>query len=521
LSAPASTVASGELAATTAPLTAASVAGEDGTLSMLLALVSAWWTDLITYLSFDPSLLTAPDMVARLLLQAALLVGSAFFSGSETALFSLSRLDLQQLRRRHHPRIDALQALLDQPRRLIISVLCGNQLINIAAIANMTGLLVTLYGEERAGVINIIIMVPLLLLLGEVTPKTIAMSNPVGVSAGLVAAPMSLWVRLITPLRAVLRIASDRITTLIVGHEKAPENILQIDEFRSLVDEVAKEGELQASERTLIYHLLDAGATEIVEIMTPRTRMAFIEADTPLPEALEQFRALRHTRVPVYRGQLDHLVGFLHLEDVLPLLLDKPDLSDLTLEGLLRPLVVAPPTKRVDEMFDFFQAKNTRAALVIDEFGGVEGIVTMRDVLTFIFGHLSGEAKGQALYAERDENLYEVPGDMKLTDFNDLTNFGIWDPRMTTIAGVAFRHLDRLPKVGDQVPVEDCTIRIMDMDGLRIARVRVSRGPSTNGNPVEPSAEGPPNATDQPPPPATDPANPNQPKPDQHEKPSP
>ncbi len=459
-------------------------------LPWLLGLFEHWWLDLSAYFAFDPALLGTPDMLARILLQVALLFGSAFFSGSETALFSLSRLDLQQLRRRQHRHIDTLQALLDQPRRLIISVLCGNQLINIAAVANMTGILVTLYDDERAGVINVLIMVPLLLLFGEVTPKTVAISNPVRVSADLVAAPMALWVRIVTPLRVVLRVVSDRVTTWFVGHEKAPENILQIDEFRSLVDEVANDGEIHASERTLIYHLLDAGATEIVEIMTPRTRMAFIDGDSALTDALERFRALRHSRVPVYRGQVDNLVGFLHLEDVLPLVLDKPDLSDKRLDDLLRPLVVAPPTKRVDEMFDFFQANQTRAALVIDEFGGVEGIVSIRDVLTFIFGHLSGEAKGQALYHERDENVYEVPGDMKLTDFQDLTNFGISDPRMTTVAGVAFRHLDRLPRVGDRVNVEDCTLEVLQLDGLRIAQVRVSRGPITE----EPKPDPPPEA---------------------------
>jgi putative hemolysin len=452
-------------------------ADPNGFLAELLALPVQWWADVQAYFAFDPTHLTDPEMMARIALQVLLLFGSAFFAGSETALFSLSRLDLQQLRRRHHPRVATLQALLDQPRRLIISVLCGNQIVNIAAVANMTGILITLYGEERGAVINVILMVPMLLLLGEVTPKTIAMSNPVGVSAGIVAAPMTLWVRLITPLRVVLRVVSDRVTTWIVGPEKAPENILQIDEFRTIVDEVANEGELHASERTLIYHLLDAGATEIVEIMTPRTRVAFIDGDSPLPDALERFQALRHSRVPVFRTRTDHLIGMLHLEDVLPLVLDKADLSERRLEDLLRPLVVAPPTKRVDEMFDFFQANNTRAAIVIDEFGGVEGIVTIRDVLTFIFGHLSGETMGQALYHERDENLYEVPGEMKLTDFNDLTNFGIWDPRMTTIAGVAFRHLDRLPRVGDSVTVEDCTIKVLAMEGQRIARVRVSRGP--------------------------------------------
>ncbi len=455
-------------------------------LPRLLAFTAQWWADFAGYFAFDPALLSTPDMLARLMLQLALLFGSAFFSGSETALFSLSRLDLQQLRRLQHPHIDRLQALLDQPRRLIISVLCGNQLINIAAVANMTGILVTLYGDERAGVINVFVMVPVLLLFGEVTPKTIAISNPVRVSANLVAPLMTLWVRLVTPLRALLRLVSDNVTTWFVGHEKAPENILQIDEFRTLVDEVANDGEIQASERTLIYHLLDAGATEIVEIMTPRTRMAFIDGDSTLTEALERFRALRHSRVPVFRGQIDHLIGFLHLEDVLPLVLDAPDLSNKQLDDLLRPLVVAPPTKRVDEMFDFFQANQTQAALVIDEFGGVEGIVTIRDVLTFIFGHLSGEAKGQALYHERDENVYDVPGDMKLTDFQNLTNFGIWDPRMTTIAGVAFRHLDRLPRVGDRVSIEDCTLEVLQLEGLRIAQVRVSRGRASQDSRPEP-----------------------------------
>jgi CBS domain containing-hemolysin-like protein len=458
---------------------------------------TALWAGLTDYLSFDPALLQDPEMLLRLVLQATLLVGSAFFSGSETALFSLSRLDLQQLRRRQHSRISTLLELLDQPRRLIISVLCGNELINIAAVANMTGILVMLYGEQRAGVISVAVMVPALLLLGEITPKTIAVSNPVRVSAGVVAAPMALWVRLITPLRYLLRGVSDRVTTWIVGAEKGRENILQLDEFRSIVDEVAAEGELHATERTLIYHLLDAGATEIVEIMTPRTRMAFIDADAPVGDILERFRVLRHSRVPLYRGHHDNLIGFLHLEEVLPLVVEERDPGEVDVADITRPLVAVPPTKRVDEMFDFFQAHNARAAVVLDEFGGVGGIVTMRDVLTFIFGHLSGEVKGQALYEERDENVYEVPGDMKLTDFNDLTNFGIWDPRMTTIAGVAFRLLDRLPREGDQVVHEGFSIKVLEMEGQRIARVRVSRGEDAGESEAPPAPEadaGPPPA---------------------------
>jgi len=198
--------------------------------------------------------------------------------------------------------------------------------------------------------------------------------------------------------------------------------------------------------------------------------------DMSVPEMVEQFKLYRHPRVPVFRVNRDNLVGFVHAEDVLRMVLSGEDLSAMSVEDFMHPPVVAPLTKKVDEMFDFFQAHNARAAVVLNEFGGVEGFVTMRDVLNFIFEETTGSMQGQEHYEERDENVYEVPGQMKLTDFNNLTNFGIEDPRMTTIGGVAFRLLDRLPKVGDEVTMEGLRMRVLEMDVHRIARIRVQRG---------------------------------------------
>ncbi len=434
------------------------------------------WDATVAFFAFDAARLLAPGMIAALILQFLLFFFSAFFSGSETALFSLSRLDLQKLRRDRHPRSDVLHALLDQPRRLIISILCGNELVNIAATANLAGILVNLYGPERAGWINVLVMFPLLLLLGEVTPKTIAVSNPLKISANVVAGPLSVWVRMVMPLRRVVRIAADQITTWIVGKELAPENILQVDEFRTLLADVAEEGVLDATERVLIDNLLEAGETEIIEIMTPRTRVKFLKDDMSVPQIVERFREIKHPRVPVCHEQHDALVGFIHAEDILRLVLDNADLDTLALEQIMHPPVVVPPTKYVDEMFDFFQNNNARAAAVINEFGGVEGFITMRDTINFIFGEISEGVAGQELYEERDENVFEVRGDMKLTDFDDLTNFGIEDPRMTTIGGVVFRYLDRLPKVGDLVAMDGYVATVLEMDGHRLARVRVAKG---------------------------------------------
>lgn len=416
-------------------------------------------------------------MIVRIIVQVVLLACSAFFSSSETALFSLSRLDLQQLRREKNPRAEIIHEMLDQPRRLIISILSGNELTNIAASINMAGILVTLYGGANAGWINLIVMVPLLLLVGEVTPKTIAVSNPVRYSSRIVAAPLKLWINLISPLIWVIRGIADRITTLFVGEIKTADNILQVDEFLTLVEQVSQEGVLDATERALIYNLLEAGETEIVEVMTPRTQMAFINIDMPFPEVVEKFITYRHPRVPVFRTHRDNLVGFLHAEDILRLKLDGADFTSMTIEDVMHPPVVVPLTKKVDEMFDFFQQHRVRAAACLNEFGGVDGFITMRGVLSFIFGDISGGTAATAgLYAEQDHNIYEVPGEMRLTDFDDLTNFGIEDPRMTTVAGVAFRQLDRLPKVGDRVELDDIILEVLEMDEHRIARVRVGKG---------------------------------------------
>jgi len=178
----------------------------------------------------------------------------------------------------------------------------------------------------------------------------------------------------------------------------------------------------------------------------------------------------------VCREHHDNLVGFIHAEDILRLVLDRVDLSTLSLDQIMHPPVVVPPTKYVDEMFDFFQTNRVRAAAVLNEFGGVEGFITMRDIVSFIFGEVSEGVTGQELYEERDENVYVVPGDMKLTDFNDLTNFGVEDPRMTTIGGVVFRFLDRLPDVGDQVAMDGLIATVLEMEGHRLARVRVAKG---------------------------------------------
>lgn len=418
---------------------------------------------------------TDVEIFLRVLFQVMLLSASAIFSGSETALFSLSRIDLQTLRQKRNKHSESIHAMLDEPRRLIISILCGNELVNIASAVNMTAILLIFFGDQDIGWINIVIMVPLLLLIGEVTPKTIAVSLPVKFATRVTARFLPRWIILITPFREAVRLVSDRITTFVVGDDVDRENILQRDEFRTLLEAGEETGIIDATERVLIDNLLEAAETEISRVMTPSLRIYFLDASLEVPELIQKFREYEHPRVPVYKGHWDNVIGFIHSEDILRLVHSEVDLSQVTLDMILKPAHFVPPTKKVDEMFDYFQAHNTRVAIILGEYGEVHGIVTMKDVVTFIFGEISGKMAGQEYYLEEDENSYIVPGDMRLIDFYNLTNFDIEDPVMSTIGGVAFRGFDRLPKVGDTVSYEGYQFAVVEMHGLRISKLQVSR----------------------------------------------
>ncbi len=420
------------------------------------------------------------ELFARILLQVVLLVSSAVFSGSETAMFSLSRIDLQKLRQTRHKDSESIHAMLDEPRRLIISILCGNELVNIASAVNMAGILLLVFGGQDVVWLNILIMVPLLLLIGEVTPKTIAVSYPIKFSTRITTKILPRWLIFITPLREAVRVVADRITTMVVGDVVDRENILQPDELRTLLEEGEKTGIIDATERVLIDNVLEASETDISRIMTPGPRIMFLDADLPAPELIEQFRRHRHPRIPVYQGHWDNVIGFIRSEDILKLVRSGSDLSRVTLDMILKPAHYVPPTKKVDEMFDYFQAHNTRAAIILGEYGEVSGIVTMKDVLKFIFGEITGKMVGQEHYKEDDENSYIVPGDMRLTDFYNLTNFDIEDTVMSTIGGVAFRLFDRLPEPGDQITHEGFRFIVKQRSGLRISQLQVQKVSSSD-----------------------------------------
>ena len=322
----------------------------------------------------------------ELVLFVVLMGLSGFFSSSETSLFSLSRFQLEQMRRDGNPRVHLIERLLSQPRRLIVTILIGNEFVNVAASALSAAIVIELMGAENK-LVNLFVMVPILLLVGEITPKTLAIRNNT-VFAGFLSRPIEMFALLITPLRRAVRSVADRVTTLIVGSERSRSNIVTEDMVRTLAKEAVGEGVLDPVEAQYINRIFDLGNKTIAEVMTPRSRIFFLPADMPLSMMVRQLHRTRRTKVPVYDGNRDTILGLLYARDLLGLDTAVLEAEPGGLQRLLRKPSYVPDSQPAADLFHQFRQRRLSTALAVDENGAVTGLITMEDLLECIFGDL-------------------------------------------------------------------------------------------------------------------------------------
>jgi putative hemolysin len=322
----------------------------------------------------------------ELVLFLGLLGLSGFFSSSETSLFSLSRAQLEQMRRDGNARVQLIERLLSEPRRLIVTILIGNEFVNVAASALSAVIVIELLGAENK-LVNLFVMVPVLLLVGEITPKTLAIRNNT-VFAVFLSRPIELFARLITPLRHAVRAVADGVTTLLVGSERSRSNIITEDMVRTLAKEAVGEGVLDPVEAQYINRIFDLGNKRVAEVMTPQSRIFFLHADMPLPAMVRQLQRTRHTKVPVCDGSGDHILGILYARDLLGVDTAAVARTPDGLQRLLRAPCHVRESDPADEVFHLFRQRRLSLALVINESGAVTGLISMEDLLECIFGDL-------------------------------------------------------------------------------------------------------------------------------------
>lgn len=418
----------------------------------------------------------------QLALFAVMMGLSAFFSSSETSLFSLSNVQLEQMRRDRHPRVDLIQRLLSEPRRLIITILIGNELVNVTASVISAAVLIKLMGAENKWV-NLLVMVPVLLLFGEITPKAMAIRHNVAF-AGFESKLIDAFARMTKPVRWVVRKIADRIITLFIGKERSRGNIITEDMVRVLAREALGEGALDRLEAQYIEQIFDFGNKTLDDVMTPRSDIFFLSLDTPIKQIVKELCATRHTKVPVYREDKDNIAGVLHARDLLGTDIGGASQYPQTLLGLLREPYFVPETKPAADLFHTFRERRLSVALAVDEYGGITGLVTMEDLLECIFGEIHSPSDEQHDISVKDSNKgrYTVEASMPILDFNREMGSDLSDTWGETIGGLVLHHYGELPPEGAGIEIEGFRFVILSVEENRIKTLQFDKTPDEEGS---------------------------------------
>ncbi len=409
--------------------------------------------------------------VWQLIAQLALLIGSAFFSGSETALFSLSRSQIIRLRN-GGPAARAAAALMAKPRKLLSTLLLGNMIVN-TTFASIAAVLV--FDLEAAGApawaggaISLGLLLALI-LLGEVSPKFIAMAlgERVAVLAG---PPLVLIQRVLAPLLWFLQNAIvlplTRIATPSAGASRVTDVTTQ--ELRALLNLSARRGILDHDANTLLQEILELKDIHVGDIMVPRVDMIAFDVNRPRAELLELFRKTRLRRVPAYDGNIDEMLGLVHAKRVV--------LSpDLPIRSLVTKASFVPLLANLERVLVQFRVTRTQLAIVVDEYGGTAGMVTLEDVLEEIVGDIPDPHQTNHIQAVQrlSDHEYLIAGNLAIHEWPDFLKIRLPSRRISTIGGFVLSLLGHIPRLGEQATYRNLRFTVESMHGRRIDRLRL------------------------------------------------
>lgn len=404
----------------------------------------------------------------RILALFLLLLLSGFFSGSETAFTSLDRLRLRFLQQKQRPGADRLAELVDNPDRLLSGVLVGNNLVNIATSVIATGLFLEMFGKQGEW-LTILILTPILLIFAEVCPKTYAAQYPERFSF-LVLRPMRLALLLLAPIIRIVVFVTTGLTRFMRKHEREGLFVSE-DGIKALIEAGEESGVVAAEQRRMLHGVFELSETRVRDVMIPRTEVVGIDVTSDFASVLAAVRQARHSRFPVYRENLDNIVGVLHTKNVLDYIGRPEDFS--LLEASRKPYFV-PESKRIGVLLQNFLKKREHLAIVVDEYGGMEGIVTLEDVVEEIVGDIHDEYDiAEVEFRELAPGHYLIDAAMPLREVNRRLGLNFPEDQVTTLAGHLLQLTGKIPVEGDCCDEGAIRFRVRRMEDRRIEEIEV------------------------------------------------
>lgn len=399
---------------------------------------------------------------------AGLLALSGFFSGSEIALFSLSTPRLRELAKGSTPSERTLARLMESPRRVLVTILLGNLVVNTLASALASAAVIRATGSAGLGVVvATVAMTFLLLVVGEIAPKTVAYRNAEAV-ARFVARPL-LWLgRVLAPVRWLFL----RATDLVVGEERRPDDRVDLAEAEAMLRMAHAEGEVETHERDLVLGVLELGSSPVGDVMTPRLEIFALPGGMRAGDARGILREAGFSKAPLAGEGPDALDGFVTAVDLLRAA------DDAELRSLARPAAWVPEVKPALELLEEFRTTGSRLAFVVDEYGHLSGLVTLTDLLEEISGELIERADvPKVLYQRLEGNRVSVPGRMEIRFFNEQFGTALESEENETMAGLVLERLGRVPAAGESFVLDGLAVRVARAEPHRIVTLEITLRP--------------------------------------------
>lgn len=415
-------------------------------------------------------------MLYRIILMTALLLLSAIFSSSETALTSMNIGRIRQLKDKNSEGADLLKRLKKRMNSILATILIGNNLVNIAATAILTQLISEYFPDKSSAMITTLIMTVLILVFGEITPKTYAAQDPELVALR-VAKPLEVLSYIFKPILLILEKITNFIIRLFGGKITNNVPFVTEEEIKSLVDIGEEEGILEQQAKEMINRVFDIDDITVTEVMIPRMDIIALSEDSTVEKALQKIISYGHSRIPVYNDTIDNITGLLYAKDILPYIyLDREAYKNNSIKKLIRPAFYIPETKKVNILLKELQSNKIHMAIVLDEYGGTEGLVTIEDILEEIVGDILDEYDSEIDMIEKvDDNVYIAKAEVSLVEINNIFKVALPDDDFDSLGGFVFNALGRLPLQGDKITYEDLTLNVKKISKRRIKLIEITK----------------------------------------------
>lgn len=403
----------------------------------------------------------------EIVVMVVLLMLSAFFSSSETALTTINPYKVRKLKEEKVKGAKTVEKLINAPSHMISTILVGNNIVNIGLSSLATVFFTKKYGAGGPLIATVIVTF-LVLIFGEITPKSLAQQNSESIALKF-AKPIYTTQLILKPIIYII----DKITTLIIkllGKENTSSTKITKDEIKTIVDVSEEQGVLRGDETEFIINALDINKDQAVNIMTPRRSMATLDVKMDRDEIFSYLKKHKHSRFPVYEDNIDNIIGTLHVKDLLwPLFKGR----EIDLRNFLKKPFFGYEYMSVVELFKQMRAKNISLAIIVDEYGGTSGLVSIEDIVEELVGDIDDEYDDDKDFIKINDREYKINSELRIEEVNEYFNLNLNSENNDSIGGYVIEKLERMPKSGDELEEENLKFIILSVNRRKIEKLKI------------------------------------------------